>query len=221
MKASMKHHIYTFIFIFSFFASNQAKAQIFGLDFGSKSASTDIKNDSINLEAFDFNPEDTIYLSETSFYTVQLKSDLEKKYYLWLRKRVRDVWPYVRTAVREYNYVSDTIQFMDKRSDKKRFIKSRQKDLATQFENQLKNMSSSRGQILNKLIYKETNKTTYDIIKELRGGVNAFLYQAASGAFDIDLKQTFDPKRTREDLYIAVILQRDFADGTLTPVDED
>ena len=51
--------------------------------------------------------------------------------------------------------------------------------------------------------------------------MSAMTYQAASGAFDIDLKQTFDPKRTREDLYIAVILQRDFADGTLKPVDED
>ena len=140
---------------------------------------------------------------------------------MWLRKRVRDVWPYVRTAVKEYNYVSDTIQTMDKKRDRKKFIKTRQKQLADQFENQLKNMSSSRGQILNKLINKETNKTTYDIIKELRGGINAFLYQAASGAFDIDLKQTFNPKRTREDLYIAVILQRDFADGTLIPVDED
>lgn len=205
----------------SLFGFSNLNAQIFGLDLGGKNPSQEIKNDSLNLDELSFSPFDTIHLNESKFYSVHLKTDLEKKYYLWLRKRVRDVWPYVRTAVREYNYVSDTIQIMDKRRDKKRFIKSRQKDLADQFENQLKNMSSSRGQILTKLIYKETDKTTYNIIKELRGGLNAFLYQAASGAFDIDLKQTFDPKKTREDLYIAVILQRDFADGILKPVDED
>lgn len=217
----MKYYIYLFIFSLSFSPISTLKAQVFGLDLGGKNTAQEIKNDSINLNDFSFNPLDTIHLNEMNTYSVVLKSDLEKKYYLWLRKRVRDVWPYVRTAVKEYNYVSDTIQTMDKKRDKKKFIKTRQKNLADQFENQLKNMSSSRGQILTKLIYKETDKTTYDIIKELRGGINAFLYQAASGAFDIDLKQTFDPKRTREDLYIAVILQRDFADGTLKPVDED
>ena len=217
----MKYYIYLFISLFYFSPISTLKAQIFGLDLGGKNTTQEIKNDSINLTDFSFNPLDTIHLNEMNTYSVVLKSDLEKKYYLWLRKRVRDVWPYVRTAVKEYNYVSDTIQTMDKKRDKKKFIKTRQKNLADQFENQLKNMSSSRGQILTKLIYKETDKTTYDIIKELRGGINAFLYQAASGAFDIDLKQTFDPKRTREDLYIAVILQRDFADGILKPIDED
>ncbi|HJD86078.1 MULTISPECIES: DUF4294 domain-containing protein [Empedobacter] len=217
----MKFYIYHITLMLTFLGFSHLNAQIFGLDLGGKSPSQEIKNDSINIDELTFSPFDTIHLNESSFYSVHLKSDLEKKYYIWLRKRVRDVWPYVRTAVREYNYVSDTIQTMDKRRDKKRFIKTRQKDLADQFENQLKNMSSSRGQILTKLIYKETDKTTYDIIKELRGGLNAFLYQAASGAFNIDLKQTFDPKRTREDLYIAVILQRDFADGILKPVDED
>ncbi|MCA4776422.1 DUF4294 domain-containing protein [Empedobacter falsenii] len=217
----MKFYIYHITLMLTFLGIPHLNAQIFGLDLGGKSPSQEIKNDSINIDELTFSPFDTIHLNESSFYSVHLKSDLEKKYYIWLRKRVRDVWPYVRTAVREYNYVSDTIQTMDKRRDKKRFIKTRQKDLADQFENQLKNMSSSRGQILTKLIYKETDKTTYDIIKELRGGLNAFLYQAASGAFNIDLKQTFDPKRTREDLYIAVILQRDFADGILKPVDED
>ncbi|GGF05861.1 protein of unknown function [Chishuiella changwenlii] len=217
----MKYHLYYIITFLTLFLSAKLDAQIFGLDLGGKNPVQEIKNDSINLDDFTFNPLDTIHLNESNYYSVHLKTDLEKKYYLWLRKRVRDVWPYVRKAVKEYNYVSDTIQTMDKRRDKKKFVKSRQKELADQFENQLKNMSSSRGQILTKLIYKETNKTTYEIIKELRGGLNAFLYNAASGAFNIDLKQTFDPRRTREDLYIAVILQRDFADGTLIPVDED
>lgn len=217
----MKYHLYYIITFITFFSTTNLNAQVFGLDLGGKNPIQEIKSDTVNLDDFAFNPLDTIHLNESNYYSVHLKSDLEKKYYLWLRKRVRDVWPYVRKAVKEYNYVSDTIQTMDKRREKKKFIKSRQKDLADQFENQLKNMSSSRGQILTKLIYRETNKTTYEIIKELRGGLNAFLYNAASGAFNIDLKQTYDPKRTREDLYIAVILQRDFADGTLIPVDED
>lgn len=217
----MKYYNFCIIIFFIFYFSPNSNAQIFGFDLGGKNSAQKIKNDSTSLDDFTFNPEDTIHLNESNFYTVKLKTDLEKKYYLWLRKRVRDVWPYVRTAVREYNHVSDTIQSMDKKRDQKKFIKSRQKELADKFEKDLKNMSISRGQILTKLIYKETDKTTFEIIKELRGGFNAFLYQVASGAFDINLKQTFDPKKTREDLYIIVILQRDFANGILKPIDED
>jgi len=197
---------------------NMVNAQVFGLDLG-VSSSNEIKQDEFLDE--DLVPIDTIYLKDSEFYSVQLKTDLEKKYYYWLRKRVRDVWPYVRTAVREYNEVMDTVSTMDKRRDQKRYIKQRQRALAEQFESQLKNMTVSRGQILTKLIHKETNKTTYDIIKELRGGVSAFLYNTAGGAYNINLKETFDPKRTREDLYIIVILQRDIASGILKPIYDD
>ena len=199
-----------------FVGLNMANAQILGMDLG-VSSSREIKKDSIT-EDLDLIPIDTIYLKDSEFYSVQLKTDLEKKYYIWLRKRVRDVWPYVRTAVREYNTVMDTVNTMERRRDQKRYIKQKQKLLGEQFESQLKNMTVSRGQILTKLIYKETQKTTYDIIKELRGGVSAFLYNTAGGAYDINLKQTFDPKRTREDLYIMVILQRDIAAGILQPI---
>ena len=51
--------------------------------------------------------------------------------------------------------------------------------------------------------------------------MKAFLWNTAGGAYDISLKQTFDPKKTREDYFIEVILQRDFAQGILYPVYED
>ena len=198
-----------------FVGMNMVNAQVFGLDLG-VSSSTEIKQDDIIYD--DLEPIDTIYLRDSEFYSVQLKTDLEKKYYYWLRKRVRDVWPYVRTAVREYNEVMDTVSTMEKKRDQRKYIKQRQRTLGDQFESQLKNMTVSRGQILTKLIHKETNKTTFEIIKELRGGVSAFLYNTAGGAYNINLKETFDPKRTREDLYIIVILQRDIASGILQPI---
>ncbi len=193
-----------------------ADAQIFGIDFGGKKDSI---NQSENIKDLDF--YDTIQLKQSEIYSLNLKTDLEKKYYIWLRQRVRDVWPYVKKAVREYDYVTDSIQKIEKRRDQKKFIKQRQTNLADQFENNLKNLTTSRGQILTKLIYRETEKTTYDIIKELRGGVRAFIWNTAGGAYDISLKQTFSPKKTREDYFIEVILQRDFASGVLTPVYED
>lgn len=211
----MKFYI-NILFLLLFF--NITHAQIFGLDLG-VSKKNETETDSISQQ--DLTPIDTIYLQDYNHYTIQLKTDLDKKYYFWLRRRVRDVWPYVRTAVREYNSVRDTVSTMAKKRDQRKFIKQRQRDLGDKFEKDLKNMTVSRGQIMTKLIHKETNKTTFEIIKELRGGISAFLYNTAGGIYDIRLKQTFDPNRTREDLYILVILQRDIAAGVLQPIYDD
>jgi len=164
---------------------------------------------------------DTIQLQNAEMIHLNLDTDMEKKYYLWLRKRVRDVWPYVKIAVEEYNEIQDTAQYFNSKRAKRKYIKKRQQDLADQFEDKLKDLSLSRGQILIKLIHRETNETTYDIIKELRGGVNAFLWNSAGGAFDLDLKTEFDPHKTREDLYIQVILEKDFRSGRLEPIKEN
>src|SRR5690606_4042690 len=110
---------------------------------------------------------DTIQLQNAEMIHLNLDTDMEKKYYLWLRKRVRDVWPYVKIAVEEYNEIQDTAQYFNSKRAKRKYIKKRQQDLADQFEDKLKDLSLSRGQILIKLIHRETNETTYDIIKEL------------------------------------------------------
>ncbi len=163
---------------------------------------------------------DTIQLNNADLFHLSLKTDLEKKYYLWLRKRVRDVWPYVKVAVEEYNSIHDTAQYFNNKRQKRKYIKERQQFLANEFESKLKDLSRSRGQILIKLIHRETDKTSFEIIKDLRGGVNAFLWNSAGGAFDLDLKTRFDPYKTREDLYIEVILEKDFRSGRLEPIKE-
>ena len=158
---------------------------------------------------------DTIKLDDANLLHLNLRTEMEKKYYLWLRKRVRDVWPYVKVAVDEYNSIQDTSQYFSNNRERKKYIKKRQTDLANEFENQLKDLSLSRGQILVKLIHRETGKTSHDIIKELRGGLNAFLWNTAGGAYNLDLKTQFDAHKTREDLYIEVILEKDFRSGRL------
>lgn len=172
-----------------------------------------------NIETDDLVIFDTIELHNADVLHLQLKTDMEKKYYLWLRKRVRDVWPYVKVAVEEYNSIQDTAQYLSK-NQRKSYIKERQKILADQFENKLKDLSLSRGQILIKLIHRETDFTAFEIIKQLRGGMNAFLWNSAGGAFNLDLKTKFDPHKTREDLYIEVILKKDFASGRLERIKE-
>lgn len=175
-------------------------------------------NEMDSIYGYQIDIMDTVQLASADIYHLNLKTDLEKKYYIWLRKRVRDVWPYVKIGVEEYNAIEDTAQYFKNNREKRKYVKKRKKILADQFESKLKDLTNSRGQILIKLIHRETDKTAYEIIKELRGGVNAFLWNSAGGAYNLDLKTKFSPYTTREDLYIEVILRRDFSSGRLEPI---
>lgn len=185
--------------------------------------SAEIKREFAELDSIavdDLYVHDTVLLEDAKILHVNLKTEMEKKYYIWLRKRVRDVWPYVKIAVDEYNSIQDTAQYFTNKRQKKKYIKQRQNELANQFEKQLRDLSLSRGQILIKLIHRETGKTTYEIIRELRGGINAFIWNAAGGAYELDLKTEFDTHKVREDSYIEVILRKDFQSGRLERIRE-
>ncbi|MBV7440940.1 DUF4294 domain-containing protein [Weeksellaceae bacterium TAE3-ERU29] len=183
----------------------------------------DYKNEvsQAEIDSLDLNNYSAIELGEVNAYSLKLEKDLEKKYYVWLERRVDDIYPFLQKAVTEYYLVKDSANNIESNRERKRYIKKRYNELADRYEERLKNLSTSRGQILSKLIQRETGKTTYDIIKELRGGFSAFLWNTAGGAFNIDLKQGFDPERTREDLFIAVIIQRGIASGKYQPIDKN
>ena len=185
--------------------------------------SAEVKREFAELDSIavdDLYVHDTVLLEDAKILHVNLKTEMEKKYYIWLRKRVRDVWPYVKIAVDEYNSIQDTAQYFTNNRQKKKYIKQRQNELANQFEKQLRDLSLSRGQILIKLIHRETGKTAYEIIRELRGGINAFIWNAAGGAYELDLKTEFDTHKVREDSYIEVILRKDFQSGRLERIRE-
>ncbi|MGI9526569.1 MAG: DUF4294 domain-containing protein [Weeksellaceae bacterium] len=167
----------------------------------------------IEIDSTSWDDMPAIDLGETRAYSLKLNTDLEKKYYHWLEKRVDDVYPFVNTAVTEYYHVKDSATRIKDKRERKKFIKTRYDKLADAYEDKLKKLTVSRGQILVRLIERETKLTAYDMIKELRGGVNAYMWNAAGGAFDIDLKSRFDPSKTREDVFLEVIIRRGIATG--------
>ena len=84
-----------------------------------------------------------------------------------------------------------------------------------EFEAELRRLTRSEGRILIKLIHRETGETTHELIKKLRSGWRAFVYQTTAKLFDLDLKITYNPTDVEEDALIEGILLRAFADGIL------
>jgi hypothetical protein len=78
--------------------------------------------------------------------------------------------------------------------------------LRAQFENELVNLTITQGKILIKLVDRETGNTTYEVLKELKGGFSAFIFQGIARLFGSNLKSEYDAKE--EDRMIEDIIVR-------------
>jgi len=87
--------------------------------------------------------------------------------------------------------------------------------LKNEFSEKLKKFTITEGQILIKLIHRQTGETAYELIKKLRSGWRAFWYNNTAKIYDMSLKIPFDPLISKEDFIIESILQRNFQNGKL------
>ena len=107
--------------------------------------------------------------------------------------------------------LNDSISKITKKRQQKRYTKKVQKYIEEEFSEELKKLTRTEGQILVKLIYRQTGETAFDLVKELRSGWRAFWYNTTASMFSISLKEEFHPDQVHEDYLIEDILQRAFA----------
>jgi len=135
--------------------------------------------------------------------------------YLILRRKTLKVYPYAKLAADRLDSLNSRLALMQKRRDKNRYTRMIQKYIEGEFSEKLKKFTRTEGQILVKLIHRQTGATTFGLVKELRSGWRAFWYNTTASMFDISLKRRYDPENVQEDYLIEDILQRSFRSGLL------
>jgi len=163
-----------------------------------------IEGDSIFRSSIDL---DEVYL----FGNLKFDSYKDKLRYYILRRKTLKVYPYAKLAAERLVELNDSITKIKKRRHQKRYTKEVQKFIEDEFSAELKKLTRTEGQILVKLIYRQTGTTAFDLVKELRSGWRAFWYNTTASMFSISLKEQFHPERIHEDYQIEDILQRAFA----------
>lgn len=121
-----------------------------------------------------------------------------------LRYNVAKVYPYAVTAAYILQQVDEKMKATRKKHDRKAYIKATQKALNEKFKDELKNLSITQGKILVKLINRETGRDCYDVIRELKGGLNARIFQTMAFLFDNNLKAQYDPYGADKDIEMIV-----------------
>lgn len=133
-----------------------------------------------------------------------------------LKKKVVKVYPYAYAAGQIMRDVESELEAIEDEREKKAFLKAAEKKLKTQFEGELRALTVSEGVILIKLIDRETGDCSYELIQELKGNFNAFMWQSVARLFGHNLKDEYDPEG--KDLAIEQIVQ-DIKKGSI-PISE-
>ncbi|WP_310377691.1 DUF4294 domain-containing protein [Flavobacterium sp.] len=157
---------------------------------------------------------DTIQLEEIIIHKSKLDPEA-KKQFLLLQKRIYVTYPYAKLASERLTLLNYGMAKLKTNREKKKYFKIVENYLSNEFETNLKKLSRKQGQILVKLIHRQTGNTTYELVKNLKSGWKAFWSNTTAKMFDINLKTEYLPYQVNEDYLIETILIRAFDSGRL------
>jgi hypothetical protein len=154
---------------------------------------------------------DTIPLLELPEVRVYERRDFE---YLYLKRRyrrmirnVKRAYPYAQIAGVRLKELDDHLVTLKSEKEQREYINQAEKEIMQEFENEVRKLTVTQGIILVKLIDRETGRTSYQVIKELKGGITAFFWQGIARIFGNNLKTEYDPvndDRILEDIVLGI-----------------
>lgn len=110
-----------------------------------------------------------------------------------LRNAIIVTYPYAQRSGIILNQMNAHLAGIKDKAERRKYIRSREKELKRDFTDPLSNLSVYQGRVLMKLINRETGSNCYEIIKEYKGGLTARVYQTVAFFFSNNLKQPYDP----------------------------
>ena len=107
---------------------------------------------------------------------------------------VRKALPYAKIAAAKINEIEALLAQAHSKREKERIIKEEYKQLMKTFKKPLMSLTVTQGKILVRLIYRETNNSSFHHIKEYKGSVNAYFWQSLALLFGNNLKADYEPE---------------------------
>ncbi len=123
--------------------------------------------------------------------TVAQRSQYRK--YERLITNIKRVYPYALIVRRRLTEVNDNLRKIENEKDRKAYMKSLEKDIFAEYEGDMRQMTITQGRLLIKLIDRETQNTSFELIRDYRGKFAAVFWQGIARIFGTNLKEVYDP----------------------------
>ena len=169
----------------------------------------------LNISTYDIIDGDTIINSKKfpELDLISFKTKEEKLNYYRTKKRIKKVYPIALFAKNKLDEIRSSLDSIPKNRKKRKFRRELGKWVKNEYEPIFRKMSIKEGRILIKLVYRETNYTTYELVKDYRGRFSAFFWQRVIKAYNNDLKMKYNPISNSEDKLIESILNELILEG--------
>lgn len=112
--------------------------------------------------------------------------------YKKLVRDVKKVYPYVMIAKNTFDEVQMIMDTLPNKKAQKKYIKQKEDEMLDLYARELMKLTFRQGQILIKLVNRELKQSPFEILRDLRGGIKAAMYQSMAKVFGEDLKNTYD-----------------------------
>ena len=135
-----------------------------------------------------------VYVTESGSLLTQQEIKKNQK----LIRNVKKMLPYAKEGKRRLDILERQAASLPAKQ-RKELIKQAEKDLLADYEEELKACTFSQGKVLIKMIDRETGRTSYVLVNELRGKLRASFYQVFARIFGFNLKTHYDPQHNKDD----------------------
>ena len=136
------------------------------------------------------------------FPPLKFKNKKQEEYYWRTVRDVRKTLPYAKLA---FNALCETYEYIQTIPDKKQreaHLKRLEKDIFEQYKPVVKHMTKNQGKVLLKLINRETDQSSFNIVKAFLGSFRAGFWQTFGRFFGMNMKAGFHPEKNKDDAMI-------------------
>ncbi|WP_165024521.1 DUF4294 domain-containing protein [Dysgonomonas sp. ZJ279] len=141
------------------------------------------------------------------FAPYKFKNKKDREEYTKLVRDVKATYPYAKMIAGSIIETYEYMQTIPDEKAKQKHLEVVQKHMMDTYKPKMKKMSRSQGKILIKLIDRQCNTSSYNIVKSLVGSFKAGVYNTFAGIFGNSLKTEYDPlgkDRAIEDIVIQI-----------------
>jgi len=159
------------------------------------------KNDTIRTYLTDVDGElmPMIVGTEVKIQDVRIfKTQADRDAYRRLKYNIYKVMPYAKYAAERYQQLQRSLATTTDKKTQKRMVDTCETQIKDLFKREVENLTISQGEILIKLIDRQTGNTSYQMVKELKGGLKAFMFQSLARVFGHNLKESYDPNEEHD-----------------------
>ncbi|MDA3911458.1 MAG: DUF4294 domain-containing protein [Bacteroidales bacterium] len=163
--------------------------------------------DAINLDSIIANdPNPVVFMRQV--YVTSEKSNMsrrDRRRQTRLTRNFKKAYPYAKLLSSTMKDIENNMQYIKDEKDRESYVKIREKAFRKHYEDEIKKLTISQGLLLIKLIDRETGETSFEIIKEFRGGLLAGTYQAIARIFGHNLKVDYEPEGEDKEIEMLVL----------------